>query len=74
MKECYQIKVLKAFCKGCELCITACPRHALKLSEDVNTHGFHFPAPNHKACVGCRQCAIICPEAALEISKTATKK
>jgi len=65
----YQIKIRKTFCKGCELCLTVCPRHVLKLSKDVNEHGFYFAMPAKNTCAGCRQCAIICPEAAIEIYK-----
>lgn len=63
----YQVKVLKIFCKGCELCIGICPRQSLSLSKDVNKNGFHFPEPNKGICSGCKQCAIICPEVAIEI-------
>ena len=63
----YQVKVFKPFCKGCELCVSICPRHSISLSKDVNKNGFHFPESNDSACSGCKQCAIICPEAAIEI-------
>ena len=63
----YKIKVIKPFCKGCELCVSICPRRAITLSKDVNKNGFHFPESNGTACSGCGQCAIICPEAAIEI-------
>jgi len=69
----YQIKVLKAFCKGCELCVAICPRRSMVLSGNVNKNGFHFPESNGKLCSGCGQCAIICPEAAIEIFATDEK-
>ena len=72
----FHVKVLKAFCKGCGLCISVCPRRALTLSQNVNKSGFHFPESDNKSrktlgklCSGCKQCAIICPEAAIEIFK-----
>ncbi|MDO9540786.1 MAG: 4Fe-4S dicluster domain-containing protein [Kiritimatiellia bacterium] len=67
MSTCYQIKVLKIFCKGCELCVSICPRKALTLSQNVNKSGFHFPESDCRLCSGCKQCAIICPDAAIEI-------
>jgi len=74
----YQIKVLKEFCKGCELCVGICPRHSMVLSRNVTKNGFHFPESNRKLCSGCGQCAIICPEAAIEVfvinEKTEKKK
>jgi len=63
----YQIKVLKAFCKGCKLCVSICPRRSMILSQNVNKSGFHFPESISKSCSDCGQCAIICPEAAIEI-------
>ena len=63
----YQIRVIRHFCKGCELCVGICPRKAIVLSDKVNKSGVHFPEPNGNPCSGCGQCAVICPEAAIEI-------
>jgi len=74
MKTPYKVKVVRTFCKGCELCLGVCPGQVLELSESVNGHGVHFAQPNRNACIGCRKCAIICPEAAIEIRKLGRKK
>ena len=29
-------------CKGCNLCVVACPTDTLALSPDVNDRGYHF--------------------------------
>ena len=67
MKPSYCVRVLKVYCKGCELCVNTCPRRILVLSSKVNRNGFHYPEQSGGACAGCGQCAIICPEAAIEI-------
>lgn len=48
-------------CKGCDLCIPACPVDALIMSKDVNVLGYHYPllAPG---CTGCTACQKVCPD------------
>jgi len=48
-------------CKGCELCIPACPPDVLSMSEDLNRHGFRYPLL-HPGCTGCQACQVVCPE------------
>lgn len=54
-------------CKGCGLCIVACPREIIVISEKSNKNGY-FPAQtdNHD-CTGCAMCALMCPEAVIEV-------
>jgi len=49
-------------CKGCELCIEACPSDVLFLSDKFNTHGYHPSAYKGDACTGCGICFYTCPE------------
>ena len=54
-------------CKGCGLCINACPRDCIRLSQISNKKGY-FPAEsNGKACTGCGCCALVCPDAAISV-------
>lgn len=60
-----QFKVIfnKEKCKGCELCISFCPKKILHLDPEVNSHGYH-PAGirDQEACIGCQSCAVMCPD------------
>ncbi len=58
-------------CKGCELCVSACPKNIIKISEDrLNAKGFR-PAEitDQEKCIGCAFCATICPDVVIEVEK-----
>ena len=56
-------------CKGCRLCIDACPKHVLELDRDaVNALGHHpVRLLDAAACTSCALCARVCPDAVLTI-------
>jgi 2-oxoglutarate ferredoxin oxidoreductase subunit delta len=51
-------------CKGCQLCIQACPQGVLHLSNLYNKRGYRTVLldETQKQCTGCAVCAVICPE------------
>jgi 2-oxoglutarate ferredoxin oxidoreductase subunit delta len=63
-------------CKGCELCIIACPQDGLALSQNFNEKGYRYVELINDACTGCVNCALVCPEAAITVYRQAkpTKK
>jgi 2-oxoglutarate ferredoxin oxidoreductase subunit delta len=64
------IEINKEKCKGCELCIEACPAGVIALAGEFNKKGWQFAVPvNNDKCTGCRQCAIICPDIAIMVYK-----
>jgi len=55
-------------CKGCNLCVVACPSNVLALSTEVNSKGYNFShMANPDACVGCSACAYVCPDACITV-------
>lgn len=58
-------------CKGCNLCVVACPLHILALAErEVNKKGYHFARQiAEDTCNGCASCAVICPDACITVYK-----
>ena len=66
------IEVNDLYCKGCELCIDACPQHVLAIENDrLTPKGYHPVALIGEGCTGCGVCAIMCPEAALTVFREA---
>src|SRR5512135_1516633 len=61
-------------CKGCELCITACPQESLQLSPRINTQGYHFAVLVKDNCTGCINCALVCPDAVITVYRESKKK
>ena len=61
-------------CKGCELCIVACPQNALALSDDINKQGYHYAVLIEDVCTGCTNCALVCPDAVITVYRENKKK
>jgi 2-oxoglutarate ferredoxin oxidoreductase subunit delta len=53
-------------CKGCELCIRACPPDVLVMSTDVNATGYRYPLLQ-PGCTGCTACQMVCPDQVFEV-------
>jgi len=61
--------VNESVCKGCGLCVTACPKKIVELAkEKLNAKGYH-PAEvtDQDACISCAMCALICPDCAITV-------
>jgi len=56
-------------CKGCELCLSACPHHCLALDLGaVNPLGYHpVRLTDASACTSCAICARVCPDAVFTV-------
>ena len=51
-------------CKGCGVCVDACPKHILQLSEGrFNAKGYSpIEVTEMAQCTGCAICAVVCPD------------
>ena len=64
------LKIDKERCKGCMLCLAACPLHLLRMSEDVNKKGLKYVVmTDAEKCTGCGMCVLSCPDCAIELEK-----
>ena len=55
-------------CKGCELCVNACPQGILAMSKEINLKGYFFARVKEPSrCLGCRICAVTCPDVAIRV-------
>ena len=69
------IEVSDTYCKGCELCISACPQEVMELDMTHLTPKGYHPAHTFKdGCTGCAICAVVCPDAAITVYREVTKK
>ena len=66
------IEVKELYCKGCEMCVKACPQGVLALAQDYLTaKGYHPARLVAEGCTGCAVCALVCPEAAIKVYREA---
>ncbi len=54
------VEVDAGTCKGCELCVKACPASALEIHEGKARMVEELPM-----CMSCGDCAALCPEGAI---------
>ena len=68
MKKRFKVLFNRDKCKGCELCVSFCPKKILALDSAVNAKGYH-PAciTDQSECIGCTSCALMCPDCCISI-------
>jgi len=59
-------------CKGCYLCVDACPRDVLGISPgSLNELGYSAAGvKNGDDCAGCIGCALMCPDGAISVMES----
>lgn len=64
-----RIEVKTDKCKGCSLCVEACPKKILTLdSGTFNPKGYNpCVCTDQSKCIGCAFCATTCPDALIEV-------
>ncbi|MGL4791128.1 MAG: 4Fe-4S dicluster domain-containing protein [Anaerotignaceae bacterium] len=58
-------------CKGCGLCIAACPKKIISLNTGITNDAGYNPASiaDMASCIGCQSCARMCPDCVITIVK-----
>lgn len=57
----------EALCKGCRLCVGACPVNAIVPLERLNQKGYPLVEIDTEKCIGCGFCYKTCPDYAFEV-------
>ncbi len=69
------VQVAAHLCKGCCLCVAACPPGVLVQSDFLNRQGYYAISYRGTGCTGCGICFYVCPEpGALTIRKRKVAK
>ena len=58
-------------CKGCGLCVEACPKGLLAIARDKINQKGHHPAEitDQEKCAGCAFCAMMCPDCVIKVER-----
>jgi 2-oxoglutarate ferredoxin oxidoreductase subunit delta len=65
-----KITFRKERCKGCGLCVMACPKELLKVSQKFNRSGYPIACiEDMESCTGCTLCAEMCPDVVISVFK-----
>ncbi len=49
-------------CKGCGLCVEACPLNLIAMNDRLNHYGYRTATYTGAGCIGCGICFLACPE------------
>ncbi len=56
------VQISAHLCKGCCLCVSACPPGVLAQSDFLNRQGYYAISYRGTGCTGCGVCFYVCPE------------
>lgn len=58
-------------CKGCGLCVTACPKNLIRMSKEILNIKGHHPAEitDQESCIACAFCATMCPDCVITVER-----
>ena len=62
------IEISRELFKGCQLCVSFCPKGIISVSDKLLASGYLPAVFNENGeCTGCAICALVCPEVAIEV-------
>jgi len=65
-----KITIDRERCKGCGLCIAACPKKHLRLEDKADFRGIRVACLDKEHdCTGCAFCFTVCPDVAITVYK-----
>ncbi len=56
-------------CKGCQVCVPACPNDVIGMARNVNGKGYRYAEMINDECIGCANCALVCPDGVITVYK-----
>lgn len=66
-----RIEIDRERCKGCQLCILACPKNLIEVSARVNAAGYYpAVAKDTVECTACGMCWQVCPDTAIAVYRS----
>lgn len=69
-----RITVDEVYCKSCGLCVEACPKKVLRISDHLNAKGYRPCEQFTEGCIACCMCAMSCPDACIEVYRVNENK
>jgi 2-oxoglutarate ferredoxin oxidoreductase subunit delta len=70
----YEVVIDDKRCKGCTICVSACPHESLEITESFNQVGYFYPRFKADAkCTGCGACVKLCPDFAVTVYEIVEK-
>lgn len=66
-----KLTIDKEACKGCGLCVTACPKAILSVSKTESNNKGYFVVTelDPDKCIACAFCATMCPDCVIKVEK-----
>lgn len=69
------LRVNEEECKGCGLCVAACPPKAIAMGERLNRYGYPTAHYKGEGCTACGICFLVCPEpGAIKVLRAVAQK
>ncbi|MCK5295822.1 MAG: 4Fe-4S dicluster domain-containing protein [Alphaproteobacteria bacterium] len=56
------VKIENSECKGCGVCVDACPKGCLTIGKEINEQGYAYVKFDSENCTACGMCFYVCPE------------